>query len=185
MIVANELTYSIRVNQKLAFARVLLQAAKEQKADTSIPAQQKVHAFLDSATSQLHDALCNFLIEISVKDNPAIKIDTYSIPIILQQLQDQEIDNPLNREVKNLLGKDNWLSSLVRAKSDQDWLRNEFNAHLQKDNEKNSNTKPLTMGIPLVDLDQFPGLSPLNLIIKWQTDLQAFIELHRNLIVED
>ena len=184
---ANEFRYAIRVNQKLAFARILIKSAENFRNDQSVPTQQSIHALLDGAILQLHDALSYLLVEIAVQTQPSIDVDYYSIKIILRQLQEQGVDNPLTREFDQLIKQDTWLRTLISAKYDAEWLFGSGNQSSDFDFNKNENNIPyVNLDHPSSNLPSHLLLNPsINLVGQWLANTQAIIERHRSLTVEN
>ncbi len=185
---ANDWLYSVRVNQKLAFARILLKSAEQVSGD-DIPAKQSVHAYLDSAMGQVRDALMIFCVEIASQHQSKIDIDFYSLSQILKQLQEQGVDNALNRELEQLMKRQGWLNDLLQASKDPRWLDNALATQFSNTNKTSSQNNSLqaqsSSTIPAINVDASLEQAPIVRIKQWQQAIQTLVERHRNLIVED
>lgn len=185
---APDLQYAVIVNQKLGFARVLINSAQSLAGDDSIPSRQTVHAYLDSAVNQLHDTIVYLLREISdqgFEDNEAY---AGSLLALLRQLQQRGVENTLTGEIRELLSHSSWLQQLLTCKNNPRHLFLLFEAE-----NKNKFSQASQISIVATDKissdnlfsDKLPSMGPLLTLQHWLASVQNLVDRQRSHAVEE
>jgi hypothetical protein len=174
MATATEYQYAIFVNQKLAFARTLINAAGS-LGDGSLIERHNLLAYFDGALSQLHDALVFLLLEIATQQQNNLKIEFGCFSVVLRQLVDSGIENDLTREVNELAQQNSWLSALLNAK----------NNPLQLSALLDSQTKSPSSGSFLLATDAVITKGPDVTLRDWLINVQLLVDRQRSQAVEE
>jgi len=191
--------YATLVNQKLAFARVLLESARQVSDAGSIDMRVKLHGFLDGAVSQLNHALAFYVLEVA--DHFTIKIDSLRINQTAQnyrQLIGEYSDQSLQLAELGTLLKNpaSWLYTLTSLYMNPMVLGQRFQTassvkpqtlHAVTD-EKDANHKAASgnlIQVRDVSAESAPQQSPFALVSELSQQLQQLIDQHRAAFVED
>ena len=174
--------YAIVVNQKLGFARILINNAESSLLANTIPSQQEVHAYLDSACTQLYDAVIYLLLEILDGRHKKEKLDNLSLPILLNQLQNLGENNDLIKEINSLLITHSWLNELQQFKINPSKLVEIIN---QSNNDQINLHTTASQHNQILASDKSAPKGPTTLINSWLINIQNIVERHRNQALEE
>lgn len=176
---AKDHLYSAIVNQKLAFARIELEAAGSQNAD-NINARLARHAHLDSAVAQLHSALCYFVAEVAEQYGLDVEPGR-ALPEILGQFVESGSQSAVIGELRGLQKREgSWLYELLAAQADPLFLPQQFKAPGQ--------TASADLLIPLVEVSSVserPEQSPEDMVRRWAGEAQAIVDRLRASLHEE
>lgn len=177
---------SVIVNQKLAFTRILLKAARQAAADDT-EGLLRQHAFLDSALNQLHSALRFFVEEVSGVSTRS-KI-TSSLGVDLgTALRDAVERHPHSPELKELsmLANDKqvWLHRLLALQANPFQLAQQFNRQQSTADATRAQSTSVIAAVSL-SVNPLDDLQPIELIEHLSQKTQQLVDRHRYSIVED
>lgn len=172
--------YSAIVNQKLAFARIELEAAELRDGD-NLNDRLVRHAHLDSAAAQLHGALCYFVAEVAEQYSLHLEPGRAGLLKLLAQFVESGRQAAAIGELLGLQKKGgSWLSELLAAQSDPLFLPQQFKGPAQ--------TEAGDGLIPLVEVSsasERPEHSPEELVRRWAGEAQATVDRLRTSLHEE
>ncbi len=179
---ALDLHNAIAVNQKLGFARILIDSAQALANNDSIPVRHTITAYLDGASSQLHQAIIYFLGEIAEQDRLSLNIPRHSLSAALTTLTAAEINNALVQELNELLVKPSWLQDLIECNNNPQYLAKQFDNSLSRDVRSSDSS---ATNLSLLASDKMPSKGPLATVQMWLTNIQNLVERQRSQAVEE
>ena len=179
---ALDLHNAIAVNQKLGFARILIDSAQALSQDESIPVRHTIHAYLDGACGQLHHALLHFLYEIAEHDKTTLKVPGCSLQATAAALSELGINNALLQEINDLLTTPSWLQDLIESNNNPQYLAGLFEPTQARTVNSQSSKN---MGHSLLATDKSPSIGPLPRVRLWLTNIQNLVERQRSQAVEE
>ena len=180
--------HAITVNQKLGFARILIDAAQQfaDNNEDAIPVRQTVQAFLDGAIAQLNIALVYFTLEICEIKLPADAVTENTLTHVLRVANQRNINNALLRELELLLKQLSWLRDFIECYHNPQYLTKLFS----ENNQKNNPSAQLQSEPAVLATDRNPSIgpipaAPIPTITSWLINIQNLVERHRSQAVEE
>lgn len=172
--------YTLYVNQKLAFVRFHMSAARDNLSVDDLQHRLATHACLDAALHQLYEALLLYVREIAVQLDVPADFSSHNVSALVERHRSV----PELGELANLFASQSWLSQFLQAYRDNDFVVRQFNdATNEKSSELSENTA-ITASTVIPALQVGADL-PLDLIESWSHSLQSLVDRQRENMVEE